>query len=181
MKRLLMGCVICLVLIIAAGGCGYSTRSLLPSNFQSIYVENFVNKIPVAEEQTDARMYREYSPGLERKVTKAVIDRFLFDGNLRVKTTRDADLVLKGELIDFRRDALRYDVSNNVEEYRTLLIVNLSLSDMKTGALVWEENGFVGETAYRTSGTLAKTESASIDDAISDLARRVVERTIEAW
>src|SRR3990167_296127 len=113
--------------LIAVSGCGYTTRSLLPPNFKSIYVANFVNMTRIAEEQTDERMYRGYKPGLERDITKAVIDRFLFDGNLKVKNDTDADLVMKGELVDFKKEALRYDANNNVEEYRILLVVNLEL------------------------------------------------------
>lgn len=167
--------------LIAVSGCGYTTRSLLPPNFKSIYVANFVNMTRIAEEQTDERMYRGYRPGLERDITKAVIDRFLFDGNLKVKNDTSADLVMKGELVDFKKEALRYDANNNVEEYRILLVVNLEIKDVKGDKLAWEEKGFVGETTYRTSGSLAKSEAAAISDAANDLARRIVERTIEAW
>lgn len=171
-----------LVLFLALlSGCGYTTRSLLPSNFKSIYIDNFVNEIKIAAEQTDERMYRGYRPGLERDITKAVIDRFLFDGNLNISNDRDADLVLRGALMDYKRDALRYDANNNVEEYRILLIVNIELKDVRADKLVWEEKGFAGETTYRTTGTLAKSESTAVSDAAKDLARRIVERTVEGW
>jgi flavin-binding protein dodecin len=89
--------------------------------------------------------------------------------------------MLKSSLIDFKRDALRYDANDNVEEYRIKLIVNLELSNAKTGAVMWKEKGFSGETTYRTSGSLAKSDDAAVNDAIDDLSRRIVERTVEAW
>ena len=60
-------------------GCGYTTRSALSPDIKSIYVNSFENKIAMADEQTDTRMYKGYRPGLEAEITKAIIDRFLFD------------------------------------------------------------------------------------------------------
>ncbi len=162
-------------------GCGYTTHSLLPSNFKTIYIENFTNSINITAEQSNLRMYRGYKPGMEVELTKAVRDRFLFDGNLKITTKENANIILKGKLVDFKRDALRYDANDNVEEYRLKLIANLELEDAKGGKLLWKEKGFAGETTYRTSGALAKNEDAAVKDVISDLARRIVERTIEAW
>lgn len=162
-------------------GCGYTTRSLLPSNYKSIYVDNFTNSVNVTAEQSNVRMYRGYRPGMEIELTKAVIDKFIFDGNLRAAPEEKADLLLKGSLTDFKRDALRYDANDNVEEYRLKLIVTMELEDQRTGKTVWTEKGFAGETTYRTTGPLAKSDSTAVTDAITDLARRIVERTVEAW
>jgi hypothetical protein len=144
-------------------------------------VENFKNGINITAEQNELRMYRGYRPGMETEITKAVIDRFLFDGNLKIAPEGKADLVLKSEFIDYKRDSLRYDANDNVEEYRIKLIINMHLEDAKKGAVLWIEKGFAGESTYRVQGTGAKTESMAIRDAVNDLAERVVERTIEAW
>ena len=173
--------VLCTVLIIFAAGCGYSTRSLLSSSYTSIYVDSITNKIKVAAEQSDVRMYRGYRPGLEAAVTKAIIDKFLFDGNLRIAKPENASLILKGTLVDFRKEPLRYDANDNIEEFRIIAVVDIYLEDPKTGKALWKENGFSGEATYRTSGSLSKSESAAVDDAVGDLARRVVERTVEGW
>jgi len=170
-----------LIAALAVSGCGYTTTSLLPSKFKTIYVENFKNDISITAEQNELRMYRGYRPGMETEITKAVIDRFQFDGNLKIAPEAKADLILKSELTDYKRDSLRYDANNNIEEYRIKLIVNIQLEDVSSGAVLWTEKGFSGETTYRVSGEPAKNESTAVSDAVSDLARRVVERTIEAW
>lgn len=167
--------------MLCVSGCGYTTHSLLPSDMKSIRVDNFKNDIKIIAEQSNVRMYVGYRPGMEIDLTRAVIDAYLRDGNLKIASEADADLILKATLIDFNREALRYDANDNVEEYRIKLVVNMTLENAKTGAIVWKENGFAGETTYRTSGSLAKSESAALNDAISDLARRIVERTVEAW
>lgn len=179
MKRLSLVFFISIFLFIS--GCGYTTQSLLPSDFKNIRVENFKNDIKITAEQSDQRMYIGYRPGMEIELTKAVINAFLVDGNLKITRESNADIILKAALIDFKRDALRYDANDNVEEYRIKLVVDMELENVKTGALVWKENGFAGETTYRTSGSLAKSEASAIKDAIADLARRIVERTVEAW
>lgn len=162
-------------------GCGYTTRSLLPSNYKTVYVENVVNKINVTAEQSNLRMYRGYRPGMETELTKAIIDGYLFDGNLKISPEGKADLILNTELIDYRRDPLRYDANDNVEEYRIKLIVNMELIDAKTGAVQWKERGFAGETTYMTTGPLAKSDGTAVAAAMADLAKRIVERTVEAW
>jgi hypothetical protein len=173
------------VIFIAAlffvSGCGYTTKSLLPSNLKTIYVENLVNGIKVTDESSDVRMYRGYRPGMELEATMTIRNKFLADGNLKLADIDRADLVLKGELIDFRNEALRYSRDDNVEEYRVRLVVNLEMKNGRDGTVRWTENSFAGESLYRTSGTLAKTETAAIKEAAQDLARRVVERTIEEW
>jgi hypothetical protein len=126
-------------------------------------------------------MYRGYRPGMEVDLTRIVINKFLSDGTLRIASGSVADLTLKSDLIDFKRDALRYDNNDNIEEYRIKLIVNMELMNNKTGNLMWAEKGFAGETTYKTRGPLAKSETAAVNDAIDDLARRIVERTVEAW
>ena len=180
-KILLKGAIALFSATLLISGCGYTTRSLLPSELKTIYVDNFVNKINMTAESSDARMYQSYRPGMEIDVTKAIRDKYLFDGNLKIADTKSADLILKGELVDFRNEALRYNRNDNIEEYRVRIVVNLELINAKDGSTRWKEAGFAGESLYNTTGSLAKSEADAIKDARADLARRVVERTIEEW
>ena len=172
--------VMLLVTIFSIAGCGYTTRSLLPSQFKTIYVENFVNKIKVTAESSDERMYRGYRPGMEIDVTNTIRNKYLFDGNLKISDSENADLILKGELVDFRNEALRYDRNDNVLEYRVRMVINMELTT-KDGKTRWKENNFAGESLYNATGSITNTESTAIQDAEDDLARRVVERTVEEW
>jgi len=169
------------VLLFFIAGCGYTTKSLLPSNLKTIYVDNLVNKIKVTDESSDDRMYRGYHPGMELEATRTIRDKYLSDGNLKIADTQTADLILTGELVDFRNEALRYARNNDIEEYRVRIVVNLKMTNAKNGTVRWTENNFAGESLYRTTGTLAKSETTAIQEANDDLARRVVERTIEEW
>lgn len=158
-------------------GCGYTTGSLLPANYRTIYVEPFNNKVQFISDITRAL----YVPLLETKVRTAVVNRFQFDGNLKIKDSERADLVLKGDLIEFNREELRMTDAQEVQEYRIRIVMSLTMMDTATGEAFWTEPSFAGEATYFTTGAQARSESAALDDALTDLSRRVVERTIENW
>ena len=172
MKKILL-----VVMTILIAGCGYTTRSLLPDNFRTIFVPPFENKIDFVN--ADDR--KVYVAGIESRVREAVVDRYLFDGNLRVAEQDTADLVLKGKLIKFQREEVRLQANDTVKEYRIRVTVALSLWDPTEKTFVWEEPSFSGEATYYLAGPLAKPESQAIDEAIKDLATRAVARTIENW
>ena len=168
-------------------GCGYTTRSMLYGNYNTIYVAPFLNKVDITQESFSANKYRIYRPMLETDITKKVISRYLFDGNLKLAKESAADLVLKGELIEYRKDPLSYTANTeNVTEYRINIYVNLSLWDVKENKLLWQENNFNGNYSYFTADNANATsilvpEATAVNNAIEDLSRRIVERTVEQW
>jgi hypothetical protein len=166
-----------ILLVLAIAGCGYTTGSLLPSKYRKIAIQPFENKVAFVDENIQGV----YVPLLESNVRTAIIDRFLFDGNLHIADPDKADLLLSGALTSFVQDTLRQDVNLNVQEYRIRIIVSLKLTDAATDKVLWEEPSFVGETTYFLTGPQAQTQSAAVQTALTDLATRVVERTIENW
>lgn len=158
-------------------GCGYSTRSIFLGKIRTIHVEAFKNKVDFSPE--NARSV--YLPLLEVKVTHAIADRFLFDGNLRIANKETADAILQGELIGYDRQALRYLENEDVQEYRINITVSLALWDRKEQKTLWTESSFVGGATFFTTGPLAKSEDTALEEALTDLGRRVVERTVENW
>ena len=186
MKKYIFVVSLCLCCLPAFGaffisGCGYTTGSLLPQHLKTICVENFSNKIPITDEVSDRRRYKTYRPLLEVDVTRAIIDRFIFDGHLRVAQKKDADLVMEGGLTDFKREPTKYGYNDTIDQYRIAIFVDLRLVESATGKVVWSEENFAGSEYYFTSGRQAKSEDEAVADALNDLARRVVERTIEVW
>ena len=174
MKRLLT----LIIAVAVLAGCGYTTGSLLPSHYKTIFVKPVVNKTDYMN-QDDRKLY---VPGLENTVRTAIIDRFAFDGNLRAGKEDDADLVLEAKLIGFDREELRLTTAQDVKEYRLRVTVSMKMIDHSDNdKVMWEEPSFAGEATYYVSGPLAKAESAAINDTLTDLAQRVVERTVQSW
>ncbi|MFA5363409.1 MAG: LptE family protein, partial [Candidatus Omnitrophota bacterium] len=162
-------------------GCGYTTRSsLISTKYLTIFITPFINKIDITLETDTGSKYKVNRPMIESEVTRTVVNKYLFDGNLKPVKEATADLVLTGEVTEFRRDPLRYTESDDVEEYRLSIAVNLKLVDKKNGdVLVWEENGFTGSSTYFVK--VPSVEPSAITDAVQDLARRIVERTVDDW
>lgn len=162
---------------VCLSGCGYTTSSTLPGDINTIHIDKFINKIDF----TDESRRNLYLPLLEVNVHNAITDRFLFDGNLKIGGEDSADLLLKGELLNYRRVGLRFTDGDDVEEYRVYITVRLELYNNDTQELMWTEESFVGEATYFVSGPQSSSEESAVNEAIEDLARRIVERTVEAW
>ena len=159
-------------------GCGYTTSSLLPAKYRTIYIPPFKNNITYVAEGPRGL----YIPLLESRAREKIVDRFLFNGSLRIAKSEDtADMILKGELTGFDRQDLRLTESQEVQEYRLQITVSLTMLDPDKPDPLWTESSFTGEATYFTTGPEARSESAALEDALTDLARRVVERTVEAW
>jgi hypothetical protein len=162
----------CWLLAVSLIGCGYTTGSLLPANIKTIYVPIFKNSI-----SADSLAYQ-YHPGIEADITSEVIDRFLFDGRLKVVKKENADLILNGEVIDYIKDPLRYAAGGkDVTEYRLTLMVRLSCYDTAKNAVIWKERGLTGDTTY----FITVGEEVALRMAVKDLAKNVVDRTVEGW
>jgi hypothetical protein len=172
-----------LLFVFLAHGCGYTTHAYVAqTGYKTIYVKPFLNKVNTTSEYSEGSRFQTYFPLLENTITNAVVNRFIFDGNLKVVKEMDSDLVLKGELTSYSRDTLRnVPGTDTPEEYRVTIFVNLTLSNNKTKNVVWEKDGFAGDTTYFTTGNLVKSEPQALQDATDDLARRIVEATVEAW
>ena len=166
-----------LLSMVLFASCGYTTKSTLPPSIKTVHVETFKNNIDFAAEGRRNL----YLPLLEIKVRNAVINRFLFDGNLKIADADKADLVLRGRLLSYDRTALRYTDNDDVQEYRVHITVSLEMWNARNGETDWTESGFAGEATYFVTGASARSEEAAVEDAITDLARRIVERTVEDW
>lgn len=167
--------------LLAAAGCGYSATRLLPAQYRTVYIEPFRNRIPITAETSERTGFVSNLPRLEEDVTRGVINRFLFDGNLRViSDPARADLILSGDLVDFYRQPIRRLDSDEVEEYRINLTASLTLRDAQ-GEVVLQDPSLIADTTYFVTGASAVPESQAVDNLVVDFSRRVVEWVIEYW
>ena len=162
-------------------GCGYTTRPGLAPHLRTVYVKPFENKIDITQFLSGQEQLPFYRHRMEVDLTNAVLARFQFTGLLRPATAERADTRLEGELVEFRRDALSYNSSQQVEEWRLSLVVNIRMFDQTTNTLMWEEHRFTGDTTYFALGARTESETTALDRAITDLARRIIERSVENW
>lgn len=177
MKR---GCA-ALALAAALSGCGYTNQISLPGDIRTIHVEPVANAIDLTGEISQDQTFRVYRPGVEVELTNAIINRYIFDGHLQVVSVPDrADAVVRARLVDYRRDPLRYSRSDDVQEYRLSITLDVSV-ESRDGKPIWHESALTGDTTFFFSGARAISEDEAAAKAVQDTARRVVEKTLEIW
>lgn len=156
-------------------GCGYTNKIVLPyEGAKTIAVPMFRNSIPPESMLT-------YIAGLEPGVTQAVIDELVRDGNLKVVDEKNADLILKGELARFEQEGFRFNLYEQVAQYRLFIVVRLELIDARTKKVYWKEKNFTGETDYFIQGPRAISQEQATEKAIADLAEKIANRVVEEW
>ena len=171
MKKLIAILSLC---FLPVSGCGYTRQAILPQGIKTLYVDTVQNGIPI-------EMVSVYQPGLEMKITNAIIRRFEQDGNLRVANREKSDVVLEGDLVGFTQEGMRFTGLERIEEYRLFVVVNLRLRDTKTNEIIWEEPGFSGDTSYFLTGPRSVSRTIAAERAVDRLARNVVDRVVEDW
>lgn len=175
MKRIAFLC-----LLFFVSGCGYTAKSLLPPDVKTIYVKTLKNKIDLTGEVTDKDPYKIYRPGTEQLITDEIINRFLYDGNLKIALEPKADLVFEGELIDYIKQALKYDDAEQVTEFRINVVIKFKVFDRKNNKELVSQDRLISDATYLTSGKFARSEEAALKEAAQDMARRVVEKVVES-
>jgi len=168
-------------IFVMLSGCGYTTNSLLPSELDSIHINNFKNEINIAKEISDKRSNYTYRPGLENEITQQVINKFIFNNDLSIKSAENASMLLDGALVDYQLIPLSYNRDENVVEFRIEIFVDMTLTNNLTGKVMWKEKRFMGNYTYSLTGPNSMTESAAIPYTVNDLANRIIERVVEAW
>jgi len=162
-----------LVLAILSG-CGYTSKTVLPRDIKTIYVDTVKNRIPVNRVST-------YEPGLEMSITNAIIERLEQDGNLKVVKREEADAVLEANLIAYEQEGVRFSRLESVQEYRLYIVLGIRLLEGKTGDVIWEEPQFSGDTEYFVSPVRSQARGEATVEAINRLSRNVVDRIVEDW
>ena len=85
---------------------------------------------------------------------------------------KNADAILRTELLAFEQEGLRFDQLEEVKEYRLFIVVKLSLVDAKTGDLIWTEPNFTGDNEYYVTDVTSIGEQKAAVEAVNRLAYR---------
>ena len=170
----------CYLLFFLFSSCGYTTKTVLPEDIKTVHVETFKNNIDITKEVSAKDKYEVYRPNLEVDLRDAIVNRVFLDGNLKMADRDSADAMLEGAIEQYRKDPLRY-LNEVVQEYRISIICDIKLVSRKDSKVLLEEANITGDTTYFTTGALQKTETSALNDAMSDLARRIVNRIVENW
>ena len=157
---------ICCILFVS--GCGYTTKAYyLPNSIKTVYIQTLVNKT--------------YEPNLENELKTKLIASFQDDGHLDITPHDEADAHLKGEIIGYSRQAMRYTSDESVQEYRLNITVNFEFIDLSSGKPIVKANNFSGNASYYLSGANAKSETTSRAEALDNLSPLMLNKIITLW
>ncbi len=172
---LLVACCLC-----ALSGCGYTTQAALLEDVKTIHVEIFKNSIDITKEVSAKDKYEAYRPGLEVDLRDAIVERLFLDGNYKVSSRDSADAILEGEILQYRKDPLRYQ-DEDVTEYRISIVCDVTMTRVRDSEILIDAEAITGDKTYFTTGTLQETETSALTDAMRDAARRIINRIVENW
>jgi outer membrane lipopolysaccharide assembly protein LptE/RlpB len=161
----LRGLAACAAVALAASACAYSVNPSSGSTYRTI-------AIPVLENET-----LEY--GVEDLATRTLIDTFQEDNRMEVVSPGEAQTILRGKITGYSRDAYTFDASEQVQEYKVQLTLDLEYGVVATGKNVWRENNYIVWATYKPAD--GETEETGKERAMAKLADEVVARTIEGW
>jgi len=165
-----------LIVLFLLSGCGYTLKNIKESPYKTVFIPAFHNKIAIQEDSSE---YKLYYRGLEIDLEDILKERFRYDGNiLPVSNAENADITIKGTILDYNKDALRYASNEDIDEYRITVKAEVEL--LKKGERVWKEQ-ISGESTYLTTGANAKSETVAVRDALKDLSRNIIDRVLGDW
>ncbi len=169
-RRLGGRCWPCLAALAAATSCVYTFESALPAHIRTVRVEVFAN----------ATGY----PGVEAELAKALVREFQADGTV-VPGSRYADSVLRGRLVSVGRSVVQEDAYDDVVTGQLSLAAAVSLEDASSGKELLSNEQVTSRDVRSSEGVyrmrLGETEAKARADAVTELARNIVRRVVEAW
>jgi hypothetical protein len=142
--------------------CGYTTRSLIRTDIQTVYV-------PVFDNQT---FYR----GLEVSLTRSVVEEVSLHTRLRFAARLDSDSTLEGELVAYDENPRAKDTEDNILLKSIVATVRFRWVDNLTGREI------VPWTTVREPVLRAVAIGEAPEDLVfAEVAQRIVEHMEEHW
>ena len=158
-----LACIIVLLALIS--GCGYTNKSLISRNINSIY-------IPIFENDT-------FRKGLEFDLTSAVKDEIMSNTKLRILQKDSADTILTGRIMTVKEGMLSSNVEDNIVESRVTISVHIKLVDRITGRTLVEEDNLKQSAEFIVNrGENINTAS---QESLVLLAKEIVYHLEETW
>lgn len=167
-----------LVLVLFFVSCGYTTSGSMYAG-KKIVIKPVENSIDITSESRQYANYETYPILIENKLTNRIIKDFKREGSLKVVSVGVDALKLTGVITDYRKETLTYTDSEDVEEQRLRLYVDVKL--YSASGEVLQNKRVTGEVSYFLSGAKATTETAAQTNLVNDTARRISESVIEQW
>ena len=154
-----------LVLLALITGCGYTTKSLINRNINSIYIPIFGNDT--------------FRSGIEFDLTTALKDEIMTKTKLRIAKKENADTILTGGIVVFSEGVMSSNAKDNIVESSVAISVNVALMDRRTGRGLASMNGLTDSAAYVVPR--GENINTATEECLAGLAEKIVSQLEEKW
>ncbi|MHB8173036.1 MAG: LptE family protein [Nitrospirota bacterium] len=163
MKKLL-----CILLLVVLPACGYqlARTGSGTGNASGKY------KVSIPMFKNDS-----WEPLVEKDVTDALKEEIALDGRWVITDNGDADILVNGKVTRVDLQPLSYDPQERVLEYRLRMHMDVKVSDIKTGKVIWKKNDFTSFADYRVTVDVTKSKIRK-SEAIKYASKRFAEEFI---
>ena len=144
-------------------GCGYQMvgkETHVPAGLNSIAIPTFKNQT--------------FEPGIEVPFTQGFLREFIQDRRVKVVGRDEADSILEGVIKSFNMYSVSYNQSGLVQEYQTIVVLDLTLKK-RTGEILLMEKDLSETRWYKASSNVLISES-NRSAAIQQIGEFVAER-----
>ena len=161
-------CRLCVPMIALAGCVNYQVGTTLPRHLRTIMVEPFANESG--------------EPNLETELQRAIRQEIQREGQLRLQSAETAAIHLRGTLLSYRLDPMRYDQNRpkTVAEYRVVVRARIEAVEAATGKAIVAQT-VVGDATLRAAGDLTTARRAALPEAARQAAHEIVNAVVSAW
>ncbi len=151
-----------------AGCANYRLGTTLPKHIKTIYVENFRNQT--------------IEPNIEGRITADTRARFQRDGQLKVVSKDEADIVLNATLLSYDIESLLYDRNNPKmpRSYSAKISCKIAAVDTASGETIVDTT-VTGDTTFPAAGSSITARKNALGGVSKDLAKEVVDAVVGAW
>jgi outer membrane lipopolysaccharide assembly protein LptE/RlpB len=132
----------------------------VPAGLNSIAIPTFKNQT--------------FEPGIEVPFTQGFLREFIQDRRVKVVGRDEADSILEGVIKSFNMYSVSYNQSGLVQEYQTIVVLDLTLKK-RTGEILLMEKDLSETRWYKASSNVLISES-NRSAAIQQIGGFVAER-----
>ena len=154
-----------LCLFVLISGCGYTTKSLISRNINSVYIPIFGNDT--------------FRSGLEFDLTTALKEEILSKTKLRIAKKNGADTILTGKIIRVDEGVITSNARDNIIENRVTITVNIALADRRTGRELMLTDSLSNTAEYIV--TRGENINTATQECLAGLAEMIVYQLEEKW
>ncbi|MFH1278757.1 MAG: LptE family protein [Candidatus Eisenbacteria bacterium] len=158
------------ILLIGFLACGYGVSGKTNPHIKTIAVPIFQNDT--------------LEKGIEETLTAEIIDVLQENRTLTLTQERNADSVLLGRIVDYKRTPYSYDTSENVQEYKVDILIAVEYEDRKKRKTLWKEDRMHQWATYfvvAAPGHDVEEEEDAQLRAIQKFAQDIKTKTVEGW